>query len=248
MVVLAAPSSTCCIKTVEHTGSARGTVEKIAGIDTYIACPTDAEDTKKIILYFSDVYGPMFLNAQLVMDYWASNGYLVLALDYFVGDSISKHVSKPGFQVSEWVEPKVAQANEMVPRWLEAVKEQYGTPDTKWVAAGYCFGAPFVLDCVAYDWISAAFAHPVFLDEEHFRRARKPLLLSCSEDDYAFPSEKRRRAVDILVENKTTYHVQVFSGVAHGFAMWGNLREPVAKWAKETSARSILSWFDLFCA
>ena len=37
-----------------------------------------------------------------------------------------------------------------------------------------------------------------------------------------FPLEKRRRAEDILVRNKSNYHFQVFSGVVHGFATRGN--------------------------
>ena len=39
------------------------------------------------------------------------------------------------------------------------------------------------------------------------------------EDDFTFPLPARRRAEDILVERKRTYHIQVFSGVKHGFAV-----------------------------
>ncbi|KAL6303979.1 Alpha/Beta hydrolase protein [Sparassis latifolia] len=237
MATLATAPSNCCIKTVEHTGTARGTIEKIAGIDTYIVGTADPQDSRKIILFFADVYGPIFLNSQLIMDYWASNGYLVLAPDYFEGDAAGKYVGTPGFIMRDWAKPKMEKAVLMIPPWLKAVREQYG----------YCFGAPFVMDCVASDWISAgALAHPAFLDEPHFRRAKKPLLLSCAEVDHTFPAMNRRRAVDILVENKAKYHVQVFSGVARGFALRGNVNDPIAKWAKEKSAEGILSWFDLF--
>jgi len=46
--------------------------------------------------------------------------------------------------------------------------------------------------------------------------------LSFAETDYAFPAESRRRAEDILAEVKATYHIQVFSGVVHGFATRGD--------------------------
>lgn len=74
MTTIARSPGDCCIKTVEHSGTARGTTEKIAGVDTYISRPAELGDKRKVILFFADVYGPFFLNSQLIMDYWASNG------------------------------------------------------------------------------------------------------------------------------------------------------------------------------
>lgn len=42
------------------------------------------------------------------------------------------------------------------------------------------------------------------------------------EIDNALPAASRRRAIDILTENKATFHLQLFSGVAHGFATKGD--------------------------
>ena len=42
------------------------------------------------------------------------------------------------------------------------------------------------------------------------------------ETDKTFPKESRRRAEDILEEIKATYHVQLFSGVSHGFGTRGD--------------------------
>ena len=42
------------------------------------------------------------------------------------------------------------------------------------------------------------------------------------ETDKSFPKESRRRAEDILEEIKATYHVQIFSGVSHGFGTRGD--------------------------
>jgi len=53
-----------------------------------------------------------------------------------------------------------------------------------------------------------------------------PLLLSCAETDGAFPSELRRKAVDILQREKKVYHLQLFQGVSHGFASRGDLEDP----------------------
>ena len=37
-----------------------------------------------------------------------------------------------------------------------------------------------------------------------------------------FSKQSRRRAEDILEEVKATYHVQIFSGVTHGFGTRGD--------------------------
>lgn len=92
------------------------------------------------------------------------------------------------------------------------------------------------------------------------------LLLGFSETDFTFPLESRRRAEDLLIAAKAKYHIQVFSGVSHGFAVRGNPdveqeRECICSfvpsivnltviqgWAKEESARGVISWFNRFTA
>ncbi|RPD64754.1 alpha/beta-hydrolase [Lentinus tigrinus ALCF2SS1-6] len=233
---LAGPPGECCRKTIQHDGVARGKVETVAGVETYVARPADGS-TKKIILFFADVYGPLYINAQLIMDYWADNGYLVIGLDYFEGDSMQKYPDRSKLDYEAWRPKKQARAAVLIPPWVEAVKKDYG----------YCFGAPYVMEHLTTDWIRAgAFGHPAFLNEDHFRHIKKPLLLSCSEIDHTFPLESRRRAEDILVEEKKTYFIQVFGSVAHGFALRGDPKDPIARWSREESARSILNWFNHF--
>lgn len=67
----------CCIKTVEHSGTAGGTTEIIAGVPTYVSRPQSQGESRKIVLFFADVYGPFFLNSLLLMDYWASHGAML---------------------------------------------------------------------------------------------------------------------------------------------------------------------------
>ncbi|OBZ68577.1 Protein AIM2 [Grifola frondosa] len=243
--VLAGAPGDCCRKTVQHTGTATGTVEAIAGVETYIARPPNAQDNTKIIFFFADVFGPLYINSKLLMDYWASNGYLVLGLDYFEGDSMILHHGQEGFDFTAWRIPKEKRAAELVPRWIDAVKQQFGGPETKYNAAGFCFGAPYAMDLVATDWFSAgAWAHPAFLNEDHFKNVKRPIMMACAEIDHTFSLEARRRAEDILVEAKAPYFIQVFGQVSHGFALRGDPNIPAQKWAKEECARAILNWFD----
>ncbi|KAI0801391.1 alpha/beta-hydrolase [Fomes fomentarius] len=243
---LAGSPGDCCIRTVQHVGEIRGKVEVVAGVETYVSRPPD-ESNKKIILFFGDVYGPLYVNSQLIMDYWASNGWLVVGLDYFEGDSMQNHPDRNALDFPSWLKGKQERAPVLIEPWVEAIKRDYGSSDSKYVCVGYCFGAPYVCEHLAKDWLLAgAFGHPAFLNEAHIQNIKKPLLLSCSEIDHTFPLEARRRAEDILVEKKNTYFIQVFGSVQHGFALRSDPKIPEQKWAREESARAILDWFNHF--
>ncbi|KAF9225101.1 alpha/beta-hydrolase [Gyrodon lividus] len=247
---LAGPPGDCCFSGVKHSGTPIGRVEELGGLSTYISEPPAGLGTgthKKVILFLADIYGPLFVNNQLLQDYFASCGFIVLGPDYFFGDAAPNH--PPDGDRSVWVQGARAPAIGAFPKWLNAVKAIYGAETTKYCAVGYCFGASFVMDLAAEGSVVAGtLAHPAFLDESHFERLSRPLLLSCPEDDFTFPLEARRRAEDIMVGNKSTYHFQVFSGVKHGFAVRGNPDIPQERWSKEESARGIKEWFCRFAA
>jgi len=248
--VLAEVPGEHCLVGVKHTGDAKGHVETIAGAETYISVPPGADASaahKKIILFFADVYGPLFINNKLIQDYLASHGFLVVGIDYFEGDPIHNHTGDEGFDRTAWMTNAKSRAAALVPKWTETVKEKFGNSETKYTTVGYCFGAPFVMNHCAKQLVSAgALVHPAFLDEDDFRNLKAPLLLSCAEVDHTFGLESRRIAEDILVANKAVYHFQVFSGVAHGFAIRGNPEVENERWAKEESARGVVRWFDRF--
>ncbi|KAI0045117.1 alpha/beta-hydrolase [Auriscalpium vulgare] len=247
--ILATGPGECCLKTVQHIGDPKGTQEELAGIQTYTSYPPSKHERyEHIVLFYTDVWGPFYINNKLIADFFASRGYLVVSPDSFEGDTADLHIGKPDFNMMEWGTAKRSRANELVPQWIDAVKSRYGSPTTKYVAVGYCFGGPDALDSAGADWITAAaFAHPAFLTEEQFLSVKKPLFLSCAETDWTFERSARHRAEEILTQIKAEYHIQVFSGVAHGFAVRGNPDVPHERWAKETSASSIIAWFDRFC-
>jgi len=247
---LAGPIGDHCVQGVQHTGTPVGRVETIAGVETYVSDPptgsTAPGESPKVILYFADIYSPLFINAKLLQDYFAAHGFHVLGLDYFFGDPIQNHTDEPDFDRAAWSAKSRKQANESTPGWTAAVRERYGA-NAKYSAVGYCFGAMYAVDAAASnDFVAAAFAHPSALNEDHFKNVKKPLLLSCAEVDGAFPAESRRRAEDILAEKKAKYLVQVFSGVSHGFATRGDPAVENSRWAKEESARSVIGWFQRF--
>ncbi|KAJ7640312.1 hypothetical protein DFH06DRAFT_1000523 [Mycena polygramma] len=211
-----------CFTGFKHSGDAVGKTVTIADVLTYISEPpaniTSHSGPNKVILFFSDVFGPFHLNNKLVQDCFASHGFLVLGLDYLLGDTWDAHPDE-GFDRDTWIAMARVRAQDSVtPKWLEAVCKS---------TVRYCFGRPFVMNLAGTDDIvAAAFPHPGFLTEDQFKNLKKPLLLSCAESDFTFPVEFRRRAEDILVEGKARYQIQAFSGVKHGFAVRGDPGSP----------------------
>ncbi|TFK23740.1 alpha/beta-hydrolase [Coprinopsis marcescibilis] len=247
--VLAGPIDDCCVQGVKHSGTPAGKSITIAGVSTYLSEPpalARKDGRAKVVLYFPDAYGPFYLNAQLLQDYYASHGFHVLGIDYFLGDPVHLHLDNPDFDRVAWVAKSQKQAQESVPKWIAEVKRTYGE-DAVYNAIGncYCFGGPYSIEAGSVDGvISVALAHPSRLNEDHFKNLTKPILLNCAEIDNAFPAESRRRAVDILIEKKTPFHVQLYSGIAHGFGTRADLSVENSRWAKEEAARSVAAWFS----
>jgi len=50
----------------------------------------------------------------------------------------------------------------------------------------------------------------------------------------------------MLREDKKDYQLQLFSKVAHGFALRCNLDDPYERMVKEQSLKSIVGWFDFW--
>jgi hypothetical protein len=53
-------------------------------------------------------------------------GYVVLGPDYFFGDPVHLHNGEAGFDRTAWMEKSRKQAIEALPKWTEAVTEEYG--------------------------------------------------------------------------------------------------------------------------
>ncbi|KAH0831901.1 hypothetical protein J3R83DRAFT_12783 [Lanmaoa asiatica] len=251
-ITLASPPGACCWTGIKHTGTPEGRIEPLGGLDTYISEPpanTASGPHKRVLLFLADAYGPLFINNKLLQDYFASRGFIVLGPDYFFGVPVQnlppdrdKVAVVPGGTATQRLRtpPTLCPSDMLLSSFFSL-----GTKTTKYIAVGYCFGAPFVLDLAAEGSIVAGIVFSVDAIAAH-HQPFSWLIPSPTEDDFTFSLEARRRAEDILVSNESTYFFQVFSGVSHGFAVRGDPNVPHARWAKEESARGITEWFFRF--
>ena len=115
---------------------------------TYVGTPKNTSGPyKAIVIFFSDVFGIHYINNQLLVDYYASNGFLVVGPDYFWGDKLELRMKKdptfvpPNPKFDEWTDIYQERSFKVLPQWLDAVRQKYGTSNTKYGVIGYCFGA-----------------------------------------------------------------------------------------------------------
>jgi len=240
----------CCTIGVKHEGEAKGEVKNIGNISTYITYPEDKQ-TANAILILPDVIGHEFINAQLIADQFAANGYFVVMPDLFEGDPIQ--LNRPeGFDIMKWLQtggPEgkghgPGQVDPIVTAIIKEMRENLGVK--KIGAVGYCFGAKYVARFLAKGKgvDVGCMAHPSFVDPEEVKAMTGPLSIAAAETDEIFPADKRRLTEDILKEMTIPYQVCLYSDVVHGFAVRADMNNKQAKFAKEAAFLQHVQWFD----
>ncbi|KAH8699323.1 dienelactone hydrolase [Phaeosphaeriaceae sp. PMI808] len=250
--VLAKPVDLCCLRGSIHSGEPKGRVEEIEGVDTYVATPDAKISNGSILLYFPDALG-LHINSFLMMDAFATCGYLVLGVDYFLRDAVTKHsktpLNDPNFDFEAWKDKHLTRTEEVGAKWVKDVQTKYGrSGHTKFACVGYCWGARFVCTQLSNTGICkvGAVAHPSFIKESHVSGVNAPIFFSVPNTDALFAPKARRRTVDIMTSGEKPFNMQIFSNVGHGFATRANLSNPYERWAKEQSFKSFVEWFDFW--
>jgi len=236
------PPAKCCTVGVKHEGEATGELKSIGDTECYFAYPKD-KSTSNAILFLPDVIGHKFINAQLLADQYAANGYFVVLPDLFHGDPVKLNPPE-GFQVMDWL--KGHQKEVVDPIVDKCIKEMKGKLGVKKLGAvGYCFGAKYVARFLNNGQIDAGFvAHPSFVDEDEIKGMTGPFSIAAAETDQIFPTEKRHATEAILMDMDIPWQITLYSDTTHGFAVRADLKDARAKFAKEQAFLQAVHWFD----
>ncbi|KAJ6510798.1 Alpha/Beta hydrolase protein [Mycena sanguinolenta] len=236
-----------CFIAVVHDGTPEGKIETIGGIECYVATPTIPHPSERVLIYLTDIFGLALENNRLLADDFARNGFKTIMPDLFSGDPIL--VNPPAdFNREKWsASHGPAQTRPIVDSVISALKEQ---GIVGFAGAGFCFGARYVFD-LAFDGILkvSIVSHPSRLvvpdDLEKYASVSKaPLLINSCEVDKAFPLEAQAQADAILGEGKFApgYRREYFPGCSHGFAVRGNMSDPLVKAGKEGAFKASVEW------
>ncbi|KAJ7187110.1 chlorocatechol-degradation protein [Mycena filopes] len=237
-----------CFIAVTHDGTPEGKIEQIGGIECYVATPTIAHPSDKVLLFLTDIFGLALQNNRLLADDFARNGFKTIVPDLFSGDPIL--VNPPAdFDRQKWSAAHgPAETRPIIDKVVAALKNE-GV--TAFAGAGFCFGARYVFD-LAFDGIISVsvVSHPSRLVvpddlEKYATVAKAPLLINSCEVDGAFPLEAQAQADAILGGGKFTpgYHREYFPGCSHGFAVRGDMSDPKVKAGKEGAFKASVEWF-----
>ncbi|KAF7560367.1 hypothetical protein G7046_g3783 [Stylonectria norvegica] len=243
-----APGSCCSMGTL-HEGTPAGKQVKVDGtIDAYLATPPSNVKSHNIgILYLSDIIG-IWQNSKLTADAFAARGFTCLVVDLFNGDPASLNMPDD-FDIMGWLSKGSNGKNPHVPETIDPIVvsglgylKSLGLK--KIGAAGYCFGAKYVVRHYK-DGISCGFiAHPSFVESGELAAISGPLSIAAAETDDIFPTEKRHESEQILRKTGLPYQINLFSGVEHGFAVRGDIKVKVQKFAKEQAFSQAVAWFE----
>lgn len=196
----------------------------------------------------TDVIGHRFINAQLIADQFAANGYFTIMPDLFHGDPVP--LNNPGGDfIMKWLKGPPGHLPPTVDPIIDAALVEMRTKlGCKRIGGvGYCFGAKYVVRHLRPDQgkLDAGYvAHPSFVDVEELQEMKGPLAIAAAETDSIFPAEKRHETEEILKKSGLPYQMNLYSGVEHGFAVRSDLNDKVQKYAKENAFLQAVQWFE----
>ncbi|KAH8832877.1 alpha/beta-hydrolase [Flagelloscypha sp. PMI_526] len=237
-----------CVTGTVHIGEAKGKIEKINGIETYIATPSIDYPKDKALLLLTDVFGIPLLNNKLLADGFAENGFYTVIPDYLNGDPVPAAELEAGkIKLADWF-PKHTQEYTRPPldKVIAGLKEK-GIKE--FAATGYCYGARYVFDLAFDDLLKVSVvSHPTFIEpkdlEEYFSKSSAPLLINSCTNDGAFPHEKQEAADKIFGDGKFKpgYKREYFEGASHGFAVRGDPNDAKQKADMDGAFKNAVVW------
>ncbi|KAG7095438.1 hypothetical protein E1B28_006187 [Marasmius oreades] len=235
-----------CVKGAIHEGTPKGRVEKLGGVDTYVATPSIDYPKDKVLLFLPDVFGMQLVNAKLLADSFAENGFKTVVPDYLNGDPIpADALLGQNFDIMKWFPNHGPdKTRPTLDKVVAALKEQ-GV--TAFGATGYCFGGRYVFDLAIDNVIKvAATSHPSLLKvpdlEKYASTSKAPLLINSCTVDEQFPHELQDKADKIFANFAPGYKREYFEGCTHGFAVRGDLKNPKVQAGKEGAFKATVEW------
>ncbi|EAW06902.1 dienelactone hydrolase family protein [Aspergillus clavatus NRRL 1] len=240
------PPGACCASGFKHEGNPVGEIKKIEGVEAYFSYPKDNKSPEKAVLILSDIFG-IYVNAQLLADELAANGYLAVIPDLFRGDAIKVSDMESGkVNITAWItKHQIADVEPVIESSIKHLRQELGVK--RIAGAGYCFGGKYVCRFLKPGKIDVGYtAHPSFVTKEELAAIAGPLSIAASEIDQIFNTQLRHDSEGILIKTGQPWQINLFSGVSHGFAVRADLNNKHFKWAKEQAFGQAVAWFNQY--
>ncbi|KAA0049404.1 endo-1,3 [Cucumis melo var. makuwa] len=233
-----------------NPSSGAGHIEQLGGLTTYVS---GSPDSKRAILFITDVYGFEAPLVRKLADKVAAAGFFVVAPDFFHGDPFVPD-----------------DANRTISVWLQDHGPDKGFDDAKPVvealknkgisaigAAGVCWGAKVVVELAKVELIQAAvLLHPslVTVDDIKGHFLKYETISSFwgqsshfnieSRDRSNSPPELLKQFEEILsAKPEVDGFVKIFPKVSHGWTVRYNVEDAEAIKCADEAHEDLLAWF-----
>lgn len=244
-----------------------GEMSKFGEVDVYISKPAGYPQTPaRFLLLLTGGTGVHSINNQLQADKYAGHGYLVIMPDQFSGDAAPNSASvdtklntdstlleriklgvaetAKSFMLDMWLARHTPESVlPIIHKVLDTAKDEYADAIAYGggvYAAGYCFGAKYVImlagqhpDSVMYGQVdgrdeeegmvskgplikSGAIAHGTQVTRRDVCAVKAPLLMVCVENDQLFPEEILEQGRQHMQANGVEHDIKIYPGVPHG--------------------------------
>ncbi|RMD43421.1 hypothetical protein DV735_g1767, partial [Chaetothyriales sp. CBS 134920] len=230
---------------------------ELGDIDTYITKPASYPSVPApLLLLLTGGTGIHSPNNQRQADKYASAGFVVVMPDHIKLKAVETAKS---FLIDMWLARQTPE--KVLPRLrkvLEAARDEYADclahSGGGIYAAGYCFGAKYVLILAAGDkettgsspslppLKAGAVAHATLVTRADVRGIKAPVSIVAVENDPLFPDEILEIGRKHLATSAISHEVKVYPGVPHGFAVLGDYADPHIREQQEKAFAQMLGW------
>ncbi|KAL2865529.1 dienelactone hydrolase family protein [Aspergillus lucknowensis] len=238
------PPGACCASGFKHEGTPVGETKNVNGTEIYISYPKGNSSPEKAVIILSDILG-IYVNAQLLADEFAGNGYLTILPDLFRGDALKLSDLESGkADLPSWLpNHSSAVVDPVVEASIKYLRQDLGIKRIG--AVGYCFGGKYVCRFLKPGKADAGYtAHPSFVTDEELAAIEGPLSISAAETDSIFTTPLRHKSEEILIKTGNPWQINLYSGVSHGYAVRADLNDKYQKFAKEQAFCQAVNWFN----